>query len=149
MVRAVALQHEHRRENPVKIGQKVMKRMWGLGLICVLVAGCSSSGDVPENNANAADMALAKAIMDGNVSQVSAALDANPELVNAPNAVGETPLHYAARAGDAAMIRLLLDRGASIAARNDSEETPVELALNSGASEEVLQLLQGNAPAAQ
>lgn len=123
-----------------------MKPWWILGLAVVLVLGCSFDDESDDIPVNATDVDLAKAIMKGDSSTVTTILDQNPQLVNTPNAVGETPLHYAARANNPDMIRLLLERGAMIMVRNDAEETPADVAAASGADPEVLQLLTGGAP---
>jgi hypothetical protein len=56
---------------------------------------------------------------------------------------GQTPLHLAARAGDAEMIRLLLDKGADPAAKDTAGRTPRDLA----ADRPALQQAVGWAPA--
>lgn len=122
-----------------------MKQLWVLALAAVLMCGCFSddaSDDVP---VNVTDVDLAKAITKGDTATVTAILDENPQLINLPNAVGETPLHYAARANNPEMIQLLLQRGAVPTVRNDAEETPADVAAASGAAPEVLQLLTGGA----
>lgn len=61
------------------------------------------------------------------VTELTAMLDANPELVNARGGDGQTPLHFAASVEVAA---LLLDRGAKIDARDiDHESTPAQYML--------------------
>jgi ankyrin repeat protein len=61
------------------------------------------------------------------VTELTAMLDANPELVNARGGDGQTPLHFAASVEVAA---LLIDRGAKIDARDiDHESTPAQYML--------------------
>eukprot|EP00794_Sanderia_malayensis_P018918 gene18918-20822_t len=50
--------------------------------------------------------------------------------INAANENGDTPLHIAARWGFAKLVRILLDQGASIEARNKKKETPLNSAAN-------------------
>ncbi len=55
-------------------------------------------------------------------------------------AYGMTPLHWASRAGSLACVKLLLDRGTEVDARNDAHRTPLQLAAERGKSG-VIQLL--------
>jgi len=48
--------------------------------------------------------------------------------VNASDAQGNTPLHYAARNGLNRVVEMLVDNGASVTARNRTRETPAEAA---------------------
>ena len=56
-----------------------------------------------------------------------------------------TPLHHAARAGDAAMVRLLLENGADVSARCGLGETPLHHAAYWGHPEVAQELLAAGA----
>lgn len=56
-----------------------------------------------------------------------------------------TPLHHAARAGDAAMVRLLLENGAEVSARCGLGETPLHHAAYWGHPEVAQELLAAGA----
>jgi hypothetical protein len=48
--------------------------------------------------------------------------------INVPDSIGNTPLHYAARAGQQRMVSLLISRGAEITLKNRALQTPLMLA---------------------
>ncbi len=101
--------------------------------------------------APATQVSIFEAAESGDLETVTRLLKADPKLVEATNVEGDTALHFAAgcRRGEQAalpLIRLLLERGASVEARNASGQTPilysayagfrqaVELFLDKGAS---------------
>lgn len=77
---------------------------------------------------------IAKASFTGRLSLVRQVLLAHPEMVNARHQSlgGEcnesTPLHYAVMKKDIAIVRLLLDYGADVNARNTLGHTPLHIA---------------------
>lgn len=111
-------------------------------VLLVVVMGCSSGVSVPDTE-DSAQVDLAQAVIDESESTVREILDAHPELVSQTNSVGQTPLHYAARTGNAAIVSLLIERGADVYALNDEDEMPLAIAERSGASNEVLEMLEG------
>lgn len=99
----------------------------------------------------AAQVTVFEAAESGDLETVARLLKADPKLVEATNAEGDTALHLAAgcRRGEPAalpLVRLLLEGGANVEARNTSGQTPllysayagfrqaVELLLDKGAS---------------
>jgi len=77
---------------------------------------------------------VAKASLTGKLSLIRQVLLAHPEMVNARHKSlgGEcdesTPLHYAVMKKDIAIVRLLLDYGADVNARNTLGHTPLHIA---------------------
>jgi len=65
------------------------------------------------------------AAMAGNVEQVRALLDANPSLVNERDTALSLPIHLAANRGHAAIVELLLSRGADINAGDRENTSPL------------------------
>ena len=49
-------------------------------------------------------------------------------FINTPNDQGECPLHFASRSGDKLTMELLIDNGADIDHKNQSNQTPLYLA---------------------
>ena len=64
--------------------------------------------------------------------RLQALLDAQPDVVNASDDFGMTPLHWAARACALPCLELLLEQGAEANARNKSARTPLHLAAETG-----------------
>lgn len=71
---------------------------------------------------------LRTAAMLGHTAKVRALVDADPGIVNCADPLGWTPLHEAARTGEIATARLLLDRGARLDAVNEDGATPLHVA---------------------
>ena len=96
------------------------------------------------------DTVLHVAIRSGNMKFAEKALGHCPKLVTTPNSGGETPLHAAARTGEAEMVGLILgasddveDSGAMLRARDaDACDTALHVAIRHGFSA-VAELLLG------
>lgn len=72
---------------------------------------------------------LLVAVKAGDVASVREILDGSPSLLNKADARhGATPLHWAALKGHLGVVRLLLERGAVLEARNAVGETPLTVA---------------------
>lgn len=84
-----------------------MRKLW----VTILAVGAGLSGCL------AGGPPLHRAAQTGDVSALSAMLQAHPRWVNAYDAQGDTPLHKAVIAGQEAAVRLLLSRGAWVDAR--------------------------------
>jgi ankyrin repeat protein len=77
----------------------------------------------------------------GETDTVAALLNRQPDLVNSRKSNGGTPLHSAAGLGNAALVRLLLDRGADVNAGDQNGWTPLHGAVYSRSRETVELLL--------
>jgi len=75
----------------------------------------------------------------GELTQAEKLLSANPGLVD-QSYLGRSPLHLAVLRGDASMVRLLLDHGAKVTARDACGDTPLHAAAY-GMGKTVLPLL--------
>ncbi len=73
----------------------------------------------------AQDAGVFEAAQAGNVERLKALIDGSPELVNAANEEGDTPLHTAATARRTDAALYLIWRGADIEARNSAGQTPL------------------------
>jgi ankyrin repeat protein len=92
----------------------------------------------------AGDVRMIEAIKARNTEAVRALIKQHVD-VNAPEADGTTPLHWAARVEDAGIVRLLLRSGAHAATPNRYGSTPLELAAVNGNAEIITLLLQAGA----
>jgi len=82
----------------------------------------------------------------GNKEDLAAILDKDPTQRDAKNIeLGETPLHTAAAAGNAATLRRLIERGAAVDATNDFLRTPLHYAAIAGHYEVVKLLCEAKA----
>src|SRR5690348_1330624 len=73
--------------------------------------------------------ALVAAVRSRDVRSAAKLISANPELVNARDRAGATPLHHAAGFGDLQTMKLLLDHGADVNAGNKRKSTALFWAL--------------------
>ena len=79
-----------------------------------------------------ANTPLIEAVRAGDVSETERLLRSGVDVNENGSEQGWTALNYAAGRGDAAMIRLLLDRGADLAKVGADERTPYMIALAAG-----------------
>ena len=85
----------------------------------------------------------------GNATDLRRLLDADPGRVKARNSFGWTALHIAAFAGNAANVKLLIDRGADVNSRAETKfrNTPLQTALLTGEYDAARVLLENGADA--
>lgn len=83
------------------------------------------------------------AITAGDVEEVKAFLIREPSLVNARdvNKWSRTPLHAAVLSGNEAIVKLLLEHGAEVDARDCKGFTPLHLSARQAGSEEIVKAL--------
>lgn len=72
---------------------------------------------------------MRKAVGDGDVERMRALVADKPERVRQVDAVGNTPLHLAVAANNIEQVRLLIESGAAIDARNGDGRTPAVVAM--------------------
>lgn len=72
---------------------------------------------------------IRQAVLEGDTKRVQALLAENPERVRQVDAVGNTPLHIATASNNLEMVRVLVENGAPIDARNGDGRTPSIVAL--------------------
>lgn len=111
---------------------------------CLGMSGCMDKS-LPPPPEETGDLRhdFAKAVNDGDVARVEELLGMEPLLINEPVPEGGLyPLHVAAATGNAAMVKLLIDKGANPAVQNDDGDYPVDKARFAGAGDDVIALLQ-------
>ena len=72
---------------------------------------------------------IRQAVRDGNVERVQSLIVEKPERVRQVDAVGNGPLHLAVAANNLPMVRLLIEAGSPLDARNGNDRTPAVIAL--------------------
>jgi len=77
----------------------------------------------------------------GDLESVQSALENQPELLNARNENGRTPLHIACRGDHPDIVKYLVERGAGVNARDDYQSTPLHFAAYRNLTESMKVLL--------
>jgi len=94
-------------------------------------------------------MKMLLAARDGDVATIRRLLregvDGKPVRVDAANAIGQTPLHFAAMWGHAHAVLALLDAGCNVNIENDDGQTPLYFAVRKGQVEVIRVLLNRGA----
>jgi ankyrin repeat protein len=81
----------------------------------------------------------------GDIPAVKALVEKTPQLVDARDGDGMTPLHYAANGRDAGLINFLIDKGAKLELRNAKQKTPLHIAAMSDRREAAEALIKRGA----
>ena len=81
------------------------------------------AGDKPPTLPDPAAVRLVDLLRAGDLPAFSAAVAAEPGVINKPGPGGATPLMFAALYGDSATVRTLIERGADVKAANDEGAT--------------------------
>lgn len=82
--------------------------------IRVLLAACLTCAAAASSVSVSADGAFSEALVAGDAARVRAMLEYDPGLASTTDDRGRPALHLAAQSGNAAVIKLLLDRGADV-----------------------------------
>src|SRR5205085_65149 len=81
--------------------------------------------EAPANPIDPKLAALITAVRSGDTKAVGKMIAANPDLVNAHDRAGATPLHHSAGFGNLATMKLLVEHGADVNAVNKRKSTPL------------------------
>lgn len=100
----------------------------------------SSVNSTPSSDAMIDLIPLFEAAGRGKLSVAQRKLERGANVNETDSFFGETPLHRAAKVGDATMIQLLLDHGADVSAQTQYGDTPLHFAIT-GRNPEVIKLL--------
>ena len=119
---------------PLLASKDDMKQILITTIVAVLLAGTGLAGPIHD------------AILNENIDEVQLQLDAGTD-VNEENAIGYTPLHYAAGVGRIDILELLIEHGANINATDSSNKgaTPLDYAHWKGQTEVIEVLKTHNA----
>jgi len=85
------------------------------------------------------------ALRKGDVQTVKALVEKTPQLVEARDADGNTPLHYAANGQDVGLVNFLIDKGAKLELAGARVKTPLHIAASNDRREIVGALLERGA----
>jgi len=85
------------------------------------------------------------ALRKGDISAAKALIEKTPQLVDARDADGQTPLHYAAFGQDPSLVNFLIDKGAKLELAGARSSTPLHIAASNDRREIVDALLKRGA----
>ena len=81
----------------------------------------------------------------GDVPAVKALIEKSPQLLEARDGDGDTPLHYAAHAGSVELINYFIDKGSKLELQDAQRKTPLHLAAMFDRKDAVAELLKRGA----
>jgi hypothetical protein len=96
------------------------------------------AGDAPSPPQDPQAVQLIDALRSGRAKEFADLLKSSPQAAKGRGIGGSTPLMYAALYGDAEALRLLIDRGADVNARNDAGATALTWAVDDALKTKVL-----------
>jgi len=108
-----------------------------LALVLLVLSPACSKGKPPAD--------IFAAALNGDLNRVQTLVAENPDLVNAQNQSGLTPLHLAAIKGQVAIAEFLLQKGADPNLAEANGDTPLHFAASYGYVEIVRSLLEHGA----
>ncbi len=116
--------------------------------LCAVVSlsGCSQFGraEVPvaaQSLDNPFDVAV-EAARKGNLEHIKTCVESDVRYVDAYDGAGRTLLHYAAQRGDEDLVAYLVQQGSYLLAEDEEGYTPLDVAVQSLAPQEVIDLLR-------
>jgi len=108
---------------------------WSLLLLFTITVGAAIGTEVRSYAREKARSEFRAAVVSGNVAKVEWCLDMDPALADSGDSFdssGVRPIHIAAMKGHPNVIKLLMERGASVNARNRNGDTPLHYAVSLG-----------------
>ena len=102
--------------------------------VCLLTTLFACSKNLPGSAQNMPESAapedkIVAASMAGDLAKVKALIESDPTLIDAIDSNNRTPLHFAAAYGQNEVVKYLMEKGASIAAKDDNDESPIDAAI--------------------
>ncbi|MDH4196679.1 MAG: ankyrin repeat domain-containing protein [Candidatus Aminicenantes bacterium] len=110
-----------------------MKRTAGVLFLFLIMSGLAQSQEIFD------------LLRKGDVAAVKALIEKSPQLVEARDGDGDTPLHYAAYGGNVDLINYFIDKGAKLELQDAQLKTPLHLAAMSNRQDVVAALLKRGA----
>jgi len=107
----------------------------------LLIAALFSTPAAAQTAAARRDTRLVEALKSGDTAAAQALLQKRID-VNAPEADGTTPLHWAVRMNDLDLVNRLIRAGANVKAANRYDVTPIQLACINGSAASIGRLLE-------
>ena len=116
-----------------------------LSAVLAALAGCGNfDEEEPELTNNSPGVLAREAVVAGDAAAVRKAIAQEPRVVSAYDARGMNLLHYAAMESTAEVVQVLIEAGADVNALDARGDTPLTIAEDAGAPEEVLEVLRAN-----
>jgi ankyrin repeat protein len=98
----------------------------------LVTLGGRNAGETQPGSTNGVTESLANAVDVGEISRVQAIIQNSPDLINAPDASGQTLLQTYAGKGDLPVVELLLKNGAAVNGIKQPDLTPLHFAAGNG-----------------
>ena len=122
-------------------------RLSGPVLVALIALGGCSQFRAPEvpvaaqQLSNPFDVAV-EAARKGDLSHIKTCVESDARYVDAYDGAGRTLLHYAAQRGDQDLVAYLIQQGSYVLAEDDEGYTPLDVAVQSLAPQDVIDLLR-------
>ncbi len=121
------------------MGNSLILRLITVVFVVILTAGAAAASDTGSNS-TIKNLALLKAVSEGRTVDAERLIEEGARLTTA-DAHGRSLLTIAAGKGDAAMVRLLLDRGQAVGPSGDTGEMPLIMVAAERGFLEVVEIL--------
>jgi ankyrin repeat protein len=110
---------------------KIRYTLLGSLIILIILTGCAGTEK--------------KAALSGNLDYIKNIISENPGRINEKDKDGNSFLHLAVRAGNAAIVKFLASKGANVNIKDIYGQTPLQIAVLSDNAEIVIQLVSNGA----